>query len=178
MEFASKQGIVLSLTTLGPGYRAIARAKHDDSLILGYVEGFLRPGGTIWHLDKMEVFRKMVLKARSENPEEFSQGGTVFGVGLLMGYICLLYGKDNGYTQGEFLAIDDEEKQHRKLVQFYRRSGFEIIRYVGDGIGDIPDRMLWGGCGTLMRQDIDVLLQRWTLLLSKSKANKTSTSAS
>lgn len=173
MDFASKQGVVLSLSTLGPGYRAIARAKHNDSLILGYVEGFLRPGGNILHLDKMEVFGKMVKKARSENPEEFlHRGGTVFGVGLLMGYICLLYGKDNGYTVGEFLAIDDEEKQHRKLVQFYKRSGFEIIRYVGDGVGDIPDRMLWGGCGTLMRQDIDTLLQRWTQLLSKTKVNK------
>lgn len=174
MDFASQQGVVLSLTTLGPGYRAIARAKHDKSLILGYVEGFLRPGGKILHLDKMEVFRKMIIKARQDNPEEFSQGGTAFGVGLLMGYICLLYGKDNGFTEGEFLAIDDEEKQHRKLVQYYKRSGFEIIRYVGDGVRDIPDRMLWGGCGTLMRQDIDVLLQQWTQWLSKSKANKNS----
>lgn len=178
MEFASQQGILLSLSTLGPGYRAIARAKHNESLVLGYVEGFLRPGGTILHLDKMEVFRKMVVKAKSENPTEFSQGGTVFGIGLLMGYICLLYGRDNGYTVGEFLAIDDEERQHRKLVEFYKRSGFEIVRYVGDGIGDIPDRMLWGGCGTLMRQDIDILLQRWTLLLKNSRANKQQKSSS
>ncbi len=42
----------------------------------------------------------MVVKAKSENPTEFSQGGTVFGIGLLMGYICLLYGRDNGYTVG------------------------------------------------------------------------------
>jgi hypothetical protein len=178
MEFASQQGILLSLSTLGPGYRAIARAKHNESLVLGYVEGFLRPGGTILHLDKMEVFRKMVVKAKSENPTEFSQGGTVFGIGLLMGYICLLYGRDNGYTVGEFLAIDDEERQHRKLVEFYKRSGFEIVRYVGDGIRDIPDRMLWGGCGTLMRQDIDILLQRWTLLLKNSRANKQQKSSS
>lgn len=178
MEFASQQGILLSLSTLGPGYRAIARAKHNESLVLGYVEGFLRPGGTILHLDKMEVFRKMVLQSKLENPSEFSQGGTVFGIGLLMGYICLLYGRDNGYTVGEFLAIDDEERQHRKLVGFYKRSGFDIVRYVGDGIGDIPDRMLWGGCGTLMRQDLDVLLQRWTVLLTKSRANKQQRSSS
>ena len=177
LDFASQQGVVLTLSTLGPGYRAIARAKHDDSQILGYVEGFLRPGGTIVHLDKMQVFRKMVLQARKDNPEEFKQGGTLFGVGLLLGYICLLYGRDNGYTVGEFLAIDDEEEQHRKLVQFYKRSGFEIIKYVGDDFQDIPDRMIWGGCGTLMRQDIDVLLQRWTQLLQKSARKKSASTS-
>ena len=90
MEFASEQGVTISLSTLGPGYRAVARTKHNSALILGYVEGFLRPG--VLHLDKMEVFRKQVLQARAENPDEFKQGGTVFGVGLLMGYLCLLYG--------------------------------------------------------------------------------------
>ncbi len=34
MEFASQQGILLSLSTLGPGYRAIARAKHNESSIM------------------------------------------------------------------------------------------------------------------------------------------------
>lgn len=90
MEFASEQGVTISLSTLGPGYRAVARAKHNSALLLGYVEGFLRPG--VVHLDKMEVFRKQVLQARAEHPDEFKQGGTVFGVGLLMGYLCLLYG--------------------------------------------------------------------------------------
>jgi hypothetical protein len=92
LEFASNQGVNITLSTLGPGYRAVARAKHDSTLILGYVEGFLRPTGNVLHLDKMEVFRKTVLRARAENPDEFNQGGTVFGVGLLMGYLCLLYG--------------------------------------------------------------------------------------
>ena len=44
MEFANQEGLVLSLTTLGPGYRGVARAKHNTSIILGYCEGFLRPG--------------------------------------------------------------------------------------------------------------------------------------
>ena len=43
-QYASSVGIKLSLTTLGPGYRALARASHDESQILGYCEGFIRPG--------------------------------------------------------------------------------------------------------------------------------------
>ena len=169
-DFALSQGVNVTLSTLGPGYRAVARAKHNSSLLLGYCEGFLRPGGKILHLDKMEVFRRQVLQARESG--EFRSAGTMFGVGLLMGYLCLLHGQENGYTVGEFLAIDDEEKQHRKLVRYYERSGFEIIKYVGDDFGDIPDRLVWGGCGTLMRQDIDMLLQSWTAILQKSASKQ------
>jgi hypothetical protein len=71
---------------------AVAQANHDSTLILGYIEGFLRPNNVL-HLDKMEVFRNSVLRARAENPDKSWQGGTVFGVGLLMGgYLCLLHG--------------------------------------------------------------------------------------
>jgi hypothetical protein len=169
LEYAKKQGIVLSLSTLGPGYRAIARASHNTSQILGYCEGFLRPLGQPLHMDKMEVFRKMVLQAKTENGDVFTGGGTIFGPGLLLGFLCLLHGKKNGYQQAEFLAIDDEDKQHKRLVNYYARSGFKIIKYVGDDFGDIPARMVWGGCGTLMRESIDTLLQGWTATLEKSE---------
>jgi hypothetical protein len=228
LEFASNQGVNITLSTLGPAYRAVARAAnhHDDDgdskstrFILGYVEGFLRPiNSGVLHLDKMEVFRKSVLRARAENPDKFRQGGTVFGVGLLMGYLCLLHGmcvcmcvcsclhvqystygngelcverrallththtnqrvsgRDHGKKVAEFLAIDDEARQHRKLVRYYERSGFQVIKYVGDGFMDIPDRMIWGGCGTLMRQDIDTLLERWTTMLINTQRKAAETS--
>ena len=94
-DFASDQGVVVSFTTLGPGYRAVARSKTDESLILGYVEGFVRPAGQILHLDKMEVFQPQLKKAKAQANEEdgyFDFGGISFGVGLLMGYRCLLHG--------------------------------------------------------------------------------------
>ena len=172
LDFATKQGIVLSISTLGPGYRAVARAQHNTSQILGYCEGFLRPPGQPLHLDKMEVFQKMVLKAKEESGNVFTGGGTVFGPGLLLGFICLLHGKKNGFRQAEFLAIDDQDKQHKKLVNYYARSGFKIVKYVGDSFTDIPARMVWGGCGTLMREDIDVLLQSWTTTLEKSERKR------
>lgn len=43
-EYANNLGIIVSLTTLGPGYRSVARAAHDEEQILGYCEGFIRPG--------------------------------------------------------------------------------------------------------------------------------------
>ena len=151
-EYADQQGVVLSLTTLGPAYRAIARAKHNETLILGYVEGFVRPTGNLLHVDKMEVFRKIVKQCRQENPHEFKGGGTFLGVGLLMGYLCMLHGQENGCKEAEFLAIDDEDRQHKRLVRYYKTAGFDFIKYVGDDFKDIPDRMVWGGCGTLLRK--------------------------
>mmetsp|Transcript_12463 Transcript_12463/g.18288 ORF Transcript_12463/g.18288 Transcript_12463/m.18288 type:complete len:227 (-) Transcript_12463:41-721(-) len=167
LDYASSEGIELSFTTLGPGYRAVVRAKQNTSQVLGYCEGFLRPGGKVLHVDKMEVFKKMMQQASNE--KLFRGGGTIYGPGLLLGYMCLLHGKMNGYATAEFLAIDDEENQHRKLVQYYKRSGFKIIKYVGDDYGNIPDRLIWGGRGTLMRENIDTLLQSWTTTLEKAK---------
>lgn len=167
LSYASSQGLEISLTTLGPGYRAVVRAKQNTSQILGYCEGFLRPGGAVLHLDKMEVFKKMLQRASED--KSFRGGGTIYGPSLILGYMCLLHGKTNGYTTAEFLAIDDEENQHRKLVQFYKRSGFEIIKYVGDDFSNIPDRLIWGGRGTLMREKIDTLLKSWTTTLQRAQ---------
>jgi hypothetical protein len=167
-EYASQQGVVLSLSTLGPGFRAVARAKHNATQIMGYVEGFVRPTGSILHLDKMEVFKKMLKLARAENPHEFKGGGTVLGVGLLLGYLCLLHGRERGCSMAEFLAIDDEDFQHKRLVRYYKHGGFDVIKYVGNDLQDVPDRLVWGGCGTLLRKEIDYLLNFWTDILEKS----------
>jgi hypothetical protein len=168
-DYCDKTGVVVSFTTMGPGYRAVARAKHDETMVLGYVEGFLRPGGAILHLDKMEVFKPVVKKAKQQRPELFDFGGVSFGIGLVMGYRCLLHGQENGCRVAEFLAIDDEEFQHKRLVRYYRRVGFQVIKYVGEDFMDIPDRLIWGGCGTLMREDLDVLIRKWADLLALMK---------
>jgi len=111
-------------------------------------------------MDKMEVFKKAVARARDENPK-FTNGGTVFGVGMLIGALSVRYGLEKGCEVAEFLAIDDGEKQHARLVRHYRRLGLNVVKYVGEEIRDIPDRMLWGGVGTLMNSDMKVLLGRY-----------------
>jgi len=71
-------------------------------------------------------------------------------------------GLDKGCTTAEFLAIDDEDHQHARLVRYYKRLGLNIVKYVGDDFKDIPDRLVWGGCGTLMNGDIELILNKWT----------------
>jgi len=185
MEYASSVGVTLSLTTLGPGYRAVARAAHDPEQVLGYCEGFIRPGGKILHVDKLEVWKKALLKAISTstttniNDQQQSStttsikfqkaAGNVFGISLLLGYLCLLHGQTSGCTKAEFLAIDDEPFQHKRLVRFFRRAGFRVIRYVGEDLKNVPDRMVWGGCGTLMNRDIEGLLGEWACILFRKE---------
>lgn len=165
-DYAQDVGVVISWSTLGPGYRAVARAAHNESVILGYVEGFVRPSGQIQHLDKMELFSKQIKRARTEAPGSLDFAGVGIGLGTVLGYRCLLFGAEKGCKMAEFLAIDDEEFQHKRLVRYYQSAGFQIVKYVGDDFQDIPDRLVWGGCGTLMRENMDVLLSKWTRLMT------------
>jgi hypothetical protein len=48
--------------------------------------------------------------------------------------------------------------------------GFREVRYVGEEIRDIPDRLVWGGVGTLMTEDIDAVLTKWTRIIRRSSA--------
>ena len=205
MSYAYEEGIVVSISKVGPLIRTIARTRpittstsndnhnnnNESSILLGYVEGFVRPTraipflpsssspSLILHLDKMEVFNKQIQLARRNQPTLFRNGGTILGVGLLMGYLCVLdYVNNNCQNNNqhrlmtEFLAIDDEAFQHERLVKYYTTAGFQIIKYVGDDFGDIPDRLIWGGCGTLLRQHCIVLLQKWTKLMERSIAKR------
>mmetsp|Transcript_14114 Transcript_14114/g.20154 ORF Transcript_14114/g.20154 Transcript_14114/m.20154 type:complete len:249 (+) Transcript_14114:92-838(+) len=168
-DYARSVGVTLTFSSLGPAYRVVARAKHDESLILGYCEGFIRPGREILHVDKLEVWKKALEMARKESPTDFKNGGQVFGISLLLGSRSLLYAKEAGCKVAEFLAIDDEEFQHKRLVRFFKRAGFKRIRYVGDDLASVPDRLVWGGCGTLMNNEIETLLSFWKKILFETR---------
>ena len=182
--FAAQEGVVLSISKIGPVFRAVARASHNTSLILGYVEGGIRPPSLlapttqILHFDSMRAFPNMIQQTREENTN-FRNGGTILGVGLLLGYLCCLDFIDAvgdrrslDAMTAEFLAIDDEKYQHERLVKYYATSGFKVIKYVGDDWKDVPDRLIWGGCGTLLRQNIGTLLKKWTILMERSQMKK------
>ena len=122
-------------------------------------------------MDKLEVWKKaLALAAASASPTTFQKSaGTTFGVSLLLGYLCLLHGRSSSCTKAEFLAIDDEEFQHKRLVRFFSRAGFRKVRYVGEGMESVGDRLVWGGCGTLMERDVEGLLGEWTGILFKDE---------
>lgn len=55
------------------------------------------------------------------------------------------------------------EYQHKRLVRYYRYFGFKTVKTVGDDLlGDVPDRLVWGGVGTRMDGDVLYMLTRWS----------------
>jgi hypothetical protein len=90
-DYAREEGVILTWSTMGPGFRSVARSTHNESKVLGYAEGFIRPTGKILHMDKMEMFQPVVDTCKKENPD-FRGGGTILGVGLMFAYQCVLYG--------------------------------------------------------------------------------------
>jgi hypothetical protein len=57
-----------------------------------------------------------------------------------------------------FLAIDDGSYRHMKLVRYFERLGFRRVRRITNGL---MDRLIWGGCGTLMHGDLRELSRSW-----------------
>ena len=55
--------------------------------------------------------------------------------------------------KARLLAIRDDDKQHQRLVRYFRRRGFEPVREVQAALWDLPLRMVWGGAGALMIGD-------------------------
>jgi len=172
IEYAKHHGISLSVSSFGLAFRSTARATKNADLILGYCEGFFRPTGSIVQIEKLIVWKDGLLKAKQLDPSSFqAHAGNTFGISLLVGYMALLHAcnQSRHFDKVEFLAIDDEPHQHKRLVRFFQRAGFSVIRYVGDDWKDIPDRVIWGGCGTLMDCDIKRTLTKWTDLLFTNK---------
>jgi len=67
--------------------------------------------------------------------------------------------------RARLLAIRDNDSQHRRLVRYFRRLGFEPTRELGAAALDLPLRLVWGGSGLLMRGDCaDGLARAWRQL--------------
>ena len=62
--------------------------------------------------------------------------------------------------RARLLAIRDDERQHRRLVRYFRLQGFQPERDVAAALWDLPLRLVWGGAGLLMSGEVANVLQR------------------
>jgi hypothetical protein len=89
------------------------------------------------------------------------QGERDRGVGPLITAACFAWALEaTPCRSGRFLAIRDDARQHRRLVRYFQRLGFEPVRELGAAPWDLPARMVWGGAGLLMRGDCHEVLRR------------------
>ena len=130
---------VLAVTTL----RVVVARRHDPAdagsplQLLGDLKGWALPGAEGLRLDTMRV-----------------QGAATAAVGPLIWAATFAWALEaTSCRRATILAIRDDERQHRRLVRYFRQLGFEPLRELGAGPADLAPRLLWGGGGLLMRGD-------------------------
>ena len=119
-------------------------AEANNFELLGEMKGWAHPGETGLQLDTMRV-------VPSAPP----------GVGDLIWAATTAWALEaTPCRRARLLAIRDNDDQHRRLLRYFRRKGFNTIREVNAALWDLPLRMVWGGAGTLMSGDLQTVLNR------------------
>jgi hypothetical protein len=89
------------------------------------------------------------------------QGERDSGAGPLITAACFAWALEaTPCRSARFLAIRDDARQHRRLVRYFMRLGFEPLRELGSAPWDLPERTVWGGAGLLMQGDCRTVLKR------------------
>lgn len=124
---------------------ALARSRPEaPPLLLGELKGWCLPTGAGLRLDTMRV-----------------QGQDTEGVGPLIWAATFAWALEaTPCRTARLLAIRDGERQHRRLVRYFRRLGFAPLRELGGGPMDLAPRLIWGGAGLLMQGDCAEGLRR------------------
>lgn len=128
----------------------VARPRDGQApLLLGELKGWALPLVDGLQLDTMRV-----------------QGPQTQAVGPLIWCAVFAWALEaSPCRRARLLAIRDGEAQHRRLVRYFQRLGFQPVREVAAAAGDLPLRLVWGGAGLLMRGDCaDGLARAWRQL--------------
>lgn len=132
---------------------AVARPLGPDRAeLLGELKGWALPLDRVLRLDTLRV-----------------QGEGSAGVApLLLATACAWALEQTPCQRARFLAIHDDDRQHRRLVRYFRSLGFTPLRTLGSSPADWAPRLLWGGSGLLMEGDCGETVRRcarrWRLL--------------
>lgn len=88
---------------------------------------------------------------------------------------ALALAMDDGVRDVYGLAINDEIEQHRRLVAYLKRFGGSKIRVVDDSLSSVPDRVFYGGFGTIIRGDVETMFARGYSMVQRQTEKSCST---
>jgi hypothetical protein len=160
---AAQRGLVLRDATAGPLVRFDA-AWAASGAAAGAISGAALPGGRL-HIESYRAVRRGRRGGGGSGgggDDEAEGGGALLHLspGMLLFAAAIAAGAQKGCRSVYGLAIDDAPEQHARLVRYLQRFGGVPVRRVGDAFRDIPDRVLYGGKGTIIRGDIPRMLAR------------------
>eukprot|EP01038_Epipyxis_sp_PR26KG_P004670 gene4670-6561_t len=164
-KYASKLGILIRASEVGgvflrlEAYTIGPTGSNESAELIGYLTGFIRPiPFKLFQLDTIQVKnRRQTLGFKRKN---WKMDGP--GISFIMGSWALKWAYDRGCKSAELLAVRDSDRMHDILVKLYQSFGFVFLRAVNDDSGSIPDRLVWGAVGTLMKLDITKFWKEWT----------------
>ena len=159
---ADQRGLLLRLRapqTLGLWRLQVGVARplgEGSAQMLGEMKGWALPLASGLQLDTMRV-----------------QGSDTQGVGPLIWAATFAWALEaTPCRRARLLAIRDDDRQHQRLVRYFRRLGFRPVRELGAGVLDLPLRLVWGGAGLLMTGDCAEGLERSQRLWGVSPGGK------
>ncbi|MEB3244151.1 MAG: hypothetical protein VKO44_11010 [Cyanobacteriota bacterium] len=121
--------------------RPIAAGRAEQ---LGELKGWATPQSAGLRLDTLRVW-----------------GAEATGAApLLLAASCAWALEATPCRRARFLAIHDNERQHRRLVRYFRGLGFTPLRELGAAPSDWGPRLLWGGSGLLMEGECAETIRR------------------
>ena len=127
--------------------------------ILGEMKAWAYNGINGLQLDTMQV-RKDVPK----------------GIGHLIWASTMAWAiQETNCRKARLLAIYDDHRQHEKLIKYFQRRGFTLVKNVGSAPLDLPLRLVWGGSGSLMAADCSEVYQKSYHLWDVTRRNKFNT---
>jgi hypothetical protein len=139
----------------------VARPRAQQGpLLLGELKAWALPKADGLQLDTMRV---------DGAHGAGTHGVGTHGVGLLIWAATFAWALETTPCRSaRLLAINDDEKQHRRLVRYFQKLGFSPERQLGSGPADLALRLVWGGAGLLMRGECTEGLRRCQRLLTSS----------
>ena len=152
---ARERGLLLRIKLNRPlglwALRLVVASRQSDgpARLLGELKGWAYPAISGLQLDTMRVL--------PSSPT---------GVGDLIWAATMAWALESTpCRRARLLAIRDDDRQHRRLVRYFRQRGFAPVREVAAAPADLPLRLIWGGAGVLMCADCGSVLtrseQRW-----------------
>lgn len=159
VDAASKRGYRLQNKSVGPALSlSLQSAIQERDETLATISGALLPN------------RLHIESYKSDHRPAITEKQTLLTVtpAMILFIAALALAHERGIRGVYGLAIEDAPEQHQRLIKYLKRFGGTSVMRVTDELRCVPARMFYGGFGTVIRGDVEEMLQRGMAMLRRS----------